>query len=342
MSLTALLISAMIGAAAAVNKTAGCGSSSPYSTGKSEMGVTFQYGGNQRRFNIYIPGSYNNNNPYPLIVSNHGWGGTSLEDQCDSGLTAVAHSTGDFIVVHPQGMDDYSGGGRWGSWRFTKSVQAGGQTCSSSNCRYCYQSNNNCQACDWTTDTDDVAFINALMDDLENKLCIDADREYATGMSNGGMFTYELGAQLSDRLAAIVPVAGSVHFGFTPIPSSKIPVMAIVGTNDNSVPAIGTGRTSDGTYYYTGTDTIFNEWSSVNQCDNQTSTWSSQYDGTDNLRCTSKCTGNTMVVCSHNGRHQYFGGNGQQYIYDCTPENEREVYEKNGYLVWEWLQLHSK
>jgi polyhydroxybutyrate depolymerase len=344
--MTALLIFAQFAAlivvpTAALNATSGCGSASPYTTGKTEMNVNFQTGGNRRSFNIYIPASYNRNTPLPIIMSNHGWGGTSLEDQCDSGLTAVAHTTGEFIVVHPQGMDDYTGGGRWGSWRFTKSTQAGGQTCRG-NSKYCYQSNNNCQACDWTTDTDDVAFIDALFAKLEGELCIDADREYATGMSNGGMFTYELGAQLSDRLAAIVTVAGSVHYGFTPIPSSKIPVMAIVGTNDNCVPATGSGQTSDGFYYYTGVETIFNEWASVNECDGRSSTWTSNQTGVNSLSCTSKCSGNTMVTCLWNGRHQYFGGNGQQYVYNCVPENESEVYEKNGYLVWEYLQMHSK
>ena len=35
-------------------------------------------------------------------------------------------------------------------------------------------------------------------------------RVYATGMSNGGMMCYRLAAELSDRIAAIAPVAGTM------------------------------------------------------------------------------------------------------------------------------------
>lgn len=56
----------------------------------------------------------------PLIFSIHGWGGTSLEDSCDSGLTAVAKNTSGYIVAHLQGMQDYPKGNpsNWGAWHF--------------------------------------------------------------------------------------------------------------------------------------------------------------------------------------------------------------------------------
>lgn len=46
---------------------------------------------------------------------------------------------------------------------------------------------------------------------LKQNFCIDVTREYHSGMSNGAMFTYQAGASMSSRLAAIVPVAGSFH-----------------------------------------------------------------------------------------------------------------------------------
>ena len=48
-------------------------------------------------------------------------------------------------------------------------------------------------------------FIPGLYDTLEQQLCIDLTREYASGESNGGMQTYQLGVDLAKRLAAITP-----------------------------------------------------------------------------------------------------------------------------------------
>ena len=53
-----------------------------------------------------------------------------------------------------------------------------------------------------------TGFISALIDSLTADLNIDTTRVYATGMSNGAFMTYTLGCELSDRIAAIAPVAG--------------------------------------------------------------------------------------------------------------------------------------
>lgn len=49
---------------------------------------------------------------------------------------------------------------------------------------------------------DDVAFVEALLDDLATVVNVDPKRVYATGISNGGMMCYRLAAELSDRIAA--------------------------------------------------------------------------------------------------------------------------------------------
>ena len=57
------------------------------------------------------------------------------------------------------------------------------------------------------TTVDDVVFVNALVDELEGRLCIDPTREYVTGKSNGaGMSTF-LACQPDVRFAAVAPVA---------------------------------------------------------------------------------------------------------------------------------------
>ena len=57
---------------------------------------------------------------------------------------------------------------------------------------------------------DDVGFIEALIDELANSYAINLDRVYATGMSNGGFMSFLLACQLSEKIAAVASVTGSM------------------------------------------------------------------------------------------------------------------------------------
>src|SRR5271165_1508332 len=64
------------------------------------------------------------------------------------------------------------------------------------------------------------------------------ERIYATGVSNGGIMAYRLASELSDRIAAIAPVSGSVG---TEIGQPKRPVSVLHfhGTMDEYIPFVG-------------------------------------------------------------------------------------------------------
>src|SRR5271165_1129168 len=79
----------------------------------------------------------------------------------------------------------------------------------------------NCCGSAMQNKVDDVAFVSALLDDLMRAYPVDVQRVYATGMSNGAIMAYRLALELSDRIAAIAPVAGSVG---TEISQPKRPV----------------------------------------------------------------------------------------------------------------------
>jgi polyhydroxybutyrate depolymerase len=81
---------------------------------------------------------------------------------------------------------------------------------------------------------DDVGFIRALIDELVKARGIDPKRVYATGMSNGGMMTYRLGCELSDKIAAIAPVAGALNVENC-APTNPVSVIIFHGTADEHV-----------------------------------------------------------------------------------------------------------
>lgn len=334
--------------ATSIKLSSGCGKSFDGTKG-STYSDSIESGGINRSFTVFVPESYDDSIPIPLVVSIHGMGGTSLEDACDSGTTAVAKNTSAFIVVHPQGLDDIDTVKKpasYTSWHFNGTCQNGGVSCDTSKKldQYCYISNTDCQDCDWTTCYDDVGFFGELFDYIEDEFCIDTDRMYATGQSNGAMMTYQLGAAYSNRLAAIAPISGSLHWDQLVVPESPIPVFAVTGTKDTTVPGNGTkkGKTSDGTWWYYSMDKLADLWSSAQECDGLSSQYETMYDGVDDLWCKTTCSNIDHVLCSWDGNHNYFSGPKMHYIYDCIPENLNETYYMNGFLVWEFFSKHSK
>lgn len=309
----------------------GCGKNSPYTPGKTTV-AKGTYGGVSWTYRVYVPKSYHKNTPMPLILQHPGWGMTAKQEQTGCGITLYAEKKG-FISVTPQGGDDNNNYGSWYSWNAVGSTQSpgpAGPTCTSaaSAPSYCYDSCKPCgdkPQCDWTTCHDTVTptgtgrtqvvgFIPALYDTLEKQLCIDTTREFAAGESNGGMMTYQLGVDLSSRLAAIAPQFGSFMRGFNLAPSVGVPVIDIHGTKDTTVPA-NVSLSGDG-YYYTPTAEIFggnmysSGWKSSNQCSGASFHYETRFDGVNKLWCVSEgqCKGGDVVRCSWNGGHDWFVG----------------------------------
>ncbi len=89
--------------------------------------------------------------------------------------------------------------------------------------------------------SDDVAFVPAILDEIGNRYRVDPKRVFATGISNGAIFCYTLAARLSDRIAAIGPVAGAVGINIPKRfnPKKPVSVIAFNGTDDTYVPYRG-------------------------------------------------------------------------------------------------------
>ena len=81
--------------------------------------------------------------------------------------------------------------------------------------------------------TQDIDFIEALIDELSTNYCVDSNRIYATGYSLGSMFTYELACHLNDRFAAIASMAGTMPVEpISCVMQDNVPIMHLHGRND--------------------------------------------------------------------------------------------------------------
>lgn len=143
--------------------------------------------------------------PMAVVLGFHGLGNSSHEQATVSGLGVRAQAEG-FIAVFPRGSD------------FDGTTPA-------------YF---NLETTDGPSLADDVGFTAAILDDVEADLCVDRTRIYAMGLSNGGAFAATLGCRLSERIAAVAPVA-AVHL-LPDCDGRPMPILITHGTADPVVP----------------------------------------------------------------------------------------------------------
>ncbi|MEP7235548.1 MAG: PHB depolymerase family esterase [Ignavibacteriota bacterium] len=165
-------------------------------------------GGRMRYYNLYLPKNFTPSSVFPLVIHLHGYASNVAVEQYYTNYMPIA-DTANFLVVYPLGTHDQNGDLYW-----------------------------NVGLPNFPTVPDDVAFISELIESLHSKYSIDRSRVYASGLSNGGYLCYQLAWKLSNKIAAIASVSGSM----TPIefarckPVDAVPVMEIHGTADNVVP----------------------------------------------------------------------------------------------------------
>ena len=196
---------------------------------------TIFFGGETREYIIYVPSIYSSSTPSPLMFSFHGGGG---DGQAMIGLNDMRPiaDTANFIALYPSGS-----GGAW-----MHKVP---------------------------TTYNDIYFIEAIIDELNLEFNIDNDRVYACGYSEGGIFSYELACRLSNRIAAVASVSGSMMtdafrsdpapngYGFPACsPSHPTAVMFIPGTIDMNPHSMYNGLSP----YYMSASEISTYWSTQN------------------------------------------------------------------------------
>jgi polyhydroxybutyrate depolymerase len=88
-----------------------------------------------------------------------------------------------------------------------------------------------------------VAFVRTIVARLITDHGVDPDRIFATGMSNGAIFTYRLACDAPGLVRAIAPVAGTMPADYLSrcAPGQGTPVMIFAGTDDGLMP-YGGGR----------------------------------------------------------------------------------------------------
>ena len=178
-------------------------------------------------FSVYVPRSYDGGRGLPLLLSLHGGGGNADQHERNVNLRATAERRG-FLLVRPEGYD--------GSGLGLRTWNAG-----------------NCCGGAQRDGVDHVKAIRAMLDRVQAEWRVDEDHIWATGHSNGGMMSYRLACELSDRITAIAPNAAFLvdkdldasppRELFRCEPARPVPVMHMHGDADTCAPMQG-GRST--------------------------------------------------------------------------------------------------
>jgi len=193
--------------------------------------------GQTRTYLLHVPKSYRSDGRSPLVLAFHGYGSQGKDLARSSGMSQLADREG-FVVVYPDGLNR--------RWSVTDAL---------------FQPN-------------DVAFTEALIQQLTQNQGVDRRRVYAAGVSNGGFLVQKLACTLNQRsptIAAFASVAATLPKGLqdncrTSIPAA--PMLMMNGTADQKVPWQG-GNLPYGSILSVPTSVEF--WKARNGCPTQPS-----------------------------------------------------------------------
>jgi len=296
---------------AAAKPSAGCSRSRSGAPG--ERTHAFHAAGSDGRYIEHLPPSYDGSTPLPLVLDLHGYSEPIEFHTQVSSLGALGDTKG-FITVTPaitRGIP------RWDS----------------------------------ALGSDDLVFLGGLLDRIGTRRCVDENRIYATGFSNGAFMTSALACEFADRIAAVAPIAG-VQDPEGCDPDRPVPLVAFHGTDDEFVsfegglgPAASELPTEGGGTIGTAVDAVelpsvpevITAWADRNGCADR----SSEAIGDDVRHVVHQCPAGTAVELYRveGGGHAWPGSEGSEAIESVIGRTTFTIDASE--IMWEFFENHS-
>jgi polyhydroxybutyrate depolymerase len=282
--------------------------------------TSVQFNGSLRSYRLHFPVGGDPKTLKPLLVMLHGYGDSPLLSEIYTQFSSLADKQ-KFIVVYPYGTNGSEDGNL--SW----------------NAGFCC-------ALAMRNNTDDVGYINFLVDTLSRQYPIDQNRIYIAGYSNGAMLAYRIIAEYPAKYAAVAAVAGTVAGSSFPnniyyhIPDPVQPVSLITfhGEKDMIVPFLGGENIYKGQKGLAKFASFTQSVESVAKYDNCTMpVRSTPFSGV-TLRTYSDCTRKSEILAySLSGRgHIWPGGLFETSIYGSSLGADASS------LIWDFFSGHPK
>lgn len=211
---------------------AGCHEMEPVAPGWHDRSVLSEE--QTRHYKLFVPESYSSDEPTPLIIDLQASGITPEVEVQITGMTSAAERHG-FVVIAPKANYPFPRGGH--TWNVPRNPDA----------------------------PSDVVFIDRLIRQVGEQLCLDEEKVFAIGFSGGARLASELACRRPDLVDGIAAVGGLRHpeFGCT-IDSSPVRVIAFHSAMDPINP-YEPGESAPAYWRY-GIETALKRWIETSGC----------------------------------------------------------------------------
>ncbi|MBS1150886.1 MAG: uncharacterized protein H6Q89_2584, partial [Myxococcaceae bacterium] len=255
-----------------------------------------------RPYTLIVPGGYDGGT-VPMLVLLHGYGATGAIQNNYFDFTTLANAK-KFLLATPDGTLDATGK------RFWNATDA---------------------CCNFVAPIiDDVKYLTAILDDAAIKFRVDPKRVYLVGHSNGGFMSHRMACDKSERIAAIVSLAGANWKVLTQCqPTSKVSVLQVHGSLDTTINYAGG---SNGPFPYPGAVETVQGWSTLNGCSATPVSLSSTFDLDPNVLGSE--TRRSAHTCAAGGAAELWSMEGSPHIPGLNANWGNEV--------WNFLAAHPK
>jgi polyhydroxybutyrate depolymerase len=189
--------------------------------------------GGDRPVEVHYPSALQNPAPLLILLHSASTSGSHLEKYTK--LASNAKKNG-IIYIAPDGMTNPYGKRFWNA--------------SKSCCNRFKQ------------EVDDVAYIDSLIEEINAKTPVDPKRIYLIGHSNGAFMSFTYACK-TDKVAAIVAIAGAMDVNPDCTPATPVSLLNIHGTADKTIKVDG-GVMND--FAYTSAATTVDKFVAVNRC----------------------------------------------------------------------------
>ena len=278
---------------------------------------TLTHDGLDRSYRLHVPEGLPAGESVPLVLGFHGGLGWADQFAFSSNYDEIADRES-FIVVYPTGVPVVAGRPA-ATWN-------GGYCCGPSA----------------RDDIDDVGFVAAVLDELEAEYPIDANQVFVVGHSNGGIISYRLACEMSDRIAAIGVVAGSLG-GIDCKPLAAVSIIHIHGDEDHNHPIEGgVGEDSVAGVDFNSAAETLDTWIGLNACDSEPVEHSERSESGDEVQTStwSGCVGDTEIefVVIVGGSHAWPGSTSSREGPGGVPSQALDASE----TIWAFLATHAR
>lgn len=174
-----------------------------------------------RPYTLHVPPGLSATAPAPLVLMFHGYGGTGDIQEFIWKLAPTSDAHG-FLYAYGEGTTDKDSSQFWNA---------------TDGCCNKYGS-----------PVDDVAYFDAIVDDVSAKHNVDKKRIFVVGHSNGAFMAHRLACDRASRVAGIVAMAGDMYIDATKCkPSEHVAILQVHGDADMTILYAG-GATDSGPY----------------------------------------------------------------------------------------------